>query len=163
MSRSSPLRRAPVSLARMRGLSLIEVLMSVLVLGIGLLGLALLQTTNLRLAQSSNNRTIATNLSSELMDDIRSNRLLVNKYVGTFKAADVSATSCTKTGTLKPEDQTAEFACKLKMALGPTAVGVVTVVTAPNKGPAVTIKIDWDDSRWKVTDKTTSFTMESTL
>ncbi|MBW8811741.1 MAG: type IV pilus modification protein PilV, partial [Lysobacter sp.] len=68
----------------MRGLSLIEVLVAVLVLGLGLLGLAMLQATNLRLAQSSNQRTIATNLSSDLLDDIRSNRLLAAQYTGTY-------------------------------------------------------------------------------
>ncbi|MET4726609.1 type IV pilus assembly protein PilV [Lysobacter enzymogenes] len=155
------MRGGPSAPARMRGLSLIEVLMSVLVLGLGLLGLAMLQTTNLRLAQSSNQRTIATNLSNDLLDDIRTNRLVATKYTGTYKAADVTVTACTKIGAMTPKDQTDEFACKMKQALGASAVAVVQVNTSTGR---VSIQLDWDDAkRWKALEGATSFSMETAL
>ncbi|MFK3649264.1 type IV pilus modification protein PilV [Lysobacter enzymogenes] len=154
-------RGGPASPARMRGLSLIEVLMSVLVLGLGLLGLAMLQTTNLRLAQSSNQRTIATNLSNDLLDDIRTNRLIAIQYNGTYKADGVTATDCTKTGAMTPKDQTDEFTCRMKQALGASAIAVVQVNTTTGR---VSIKLDWDDAkRWKVLEGATSFSMETAL
>ena len=61
--------------ARSRGFSLIEVLIALLVLAFGLLGFALLQTMNVRFVQSANYRTQATNLSYELLDQIRINRI----------------------------------------------------------------------------------------
>ncbi|WP_362062601.1 type IV pilus modification protein PilV, partial [Streptomyces sp. NPDC048255] len=54
-----------------RGFSMIEVLIAVLVIGLGLLGLAMLQTLNVRYAQSANYRTRATNLAYDLLDQIR--------------------------------------------------------------------------------------------
>ncbi len=65
-----------------RGFSLIEVMISVLILGFGLLGFALLQTMSVRFSQSSNQRTQATNLSYELLDQMRGNRVLWRSYWG---------------------------------------------------------------------------------
>ena len=61
---------------RQAGFSLIEVMVAVLVLGIGLLGFALLQTMTLRFTQSANYRTQATNLAYDLLDQMRANRHL---------------------------------------------------------------------------------------
>ncbi|MGH8081329.1 MAG: type IV pilus modification protein PilV [Lysobacter sp.] len=149
--------------ARQRGLSLIEVLMAVLVLGIGLLGLAMLQATNLRLSQSANQRTIATNLSNDLLDDIRSNRLLAAKYGGTYDAGTATANaSCAKLNKITPDDRKAAFTCRLREALGPSGKAVVTV--NPNK--TVRIAISWDDElRWSTAPgaAATEFKMESAL
>ncbi|GAB6460754.1 hypothetical protein bcgnr5380_59320 [Bacillus cereus] len=155
-------RRGGIPGARgQRGFSMIEVLIAVLVIGLGLLGLAMLQTTNLRLAQSSNQRTIATNLSNDLLDDIRTNRLLATKYTGTYKASTVSATNCTKIGAMTPKDQTDEFTCKMKQTLGASAVAVVQVNTSTGR---VSIQLDWDDAkRWKALEGATSFSMETAL
>lgn len=49
---------------------MIEVLIAIVVMSIGLLGFALLQTMNVRFVQSANFRTQATNLSYELLDQI---------------------------------------------------------------------------------------------
>lgn len=48
-------------------------MIAVLVLGVGLLGLALLQTMNVRFVQSANFRTQATNLGYEVLDQVRAN------------------------------------------------------------------------------------------
>lgn len=57
-----------------RGVTLIEILITLLVLAIGLLGLAALQSVSLRAGQISLNRTQATNLAYEVIDHARANR-----------------------------------------------------------------------------------------
>lgn len=56
---------------RARGFTLIEVLVSLFVLAVGLLGLALLQTTGLRLNTDSYSRTQATYAAYDIIDRMR--------------------------------------------------------------------------------------------
>lgn len=154
-------RQAPRTPGRVRGLSLIEVLVAVLVLGLGLLGLAMLQATNLRLAQSANQRTIATNLSSDLLDDIRSNRLLAAQYTGVYLASSVAAnTPCAQINTVTPDQRKTGFTCRMREALGDTARAEVAV----GNDKTISIVISWGDAqRWDPTQPKTSFTMDSAL
>ena len=62
-----------IPIAREKGFSLIEVLVALLVLSIGLLGLAALQTTSLKYNTDSYTRTQATLLAYDIMDRMRSN------------------------------------------------------------------------------------------
>ncbi|WP_297574827.1 type IV pilus modification protein PilV [uncultured Deefgea sp.] len=62
------------SIHQQSGLSLIEVMVSVMILGLGLLGLAALQTRSVMMNQSSYYRSIAADLAAELSDRIRANR-----------------------------------------------------------------------------------------
>lgn len=57
-----------------RGVTLIEILITLLVLAVGLLGLAALQSVSLRAGQISLNRTQAVNLAYEVIDHARANR-----------------------------------------------------------------------------------------
>lgn len=66
-------KRTPLSI-RQRGVTLIEILVTLLVLAIGLLGLAALQGISLQTGQVSMNRTQATNLAYEVIDHARANR-----------------------------------------------------------------------------------------
>lgn len=154
-------RHAPRTSGRNRGLSLIEVLVAVLVLGLGLLGLAMLQATNLRLTQSANQRTIATNLSSDLLDDIRSNRLLAAQYTGTYNASSVAAnTPCAQINTVTPDQRKTGFTCRMREALGETATAVVNV----GADRRVSIVISWGDAqRWDSSQRRTSFATDSAL
>lgn len=64
------------------GFSLLEVMIAVLVLSLGLLGLAALQGYSLQNNQSANHRTHASNLAYELIDSIRANPAAIPQYVG---------------------------------------------------------------------------------
>ena len=57
----------------MGGFTLLEVLIALLVLSIGLLGLAALQTTGLRANQMASMRTLATQFTYDITDRMRSN------------------------------------------------------------------------------------------
>lgn len=58
---------------RQTGFTLLEVLIALLVLSIGLLGLAALQTTGLRSNQMASMRTLATQFAYDITDRMRSN------------------------------------------------------------------------------------------
>jgi len=62
------------NLKRQRGVGLIEVLIALLVLSIGLLGLAALQTQALKFNQGAFLRTHATTLAYDALDRMRANR-----------------------------------------------------------------------------------------
>lgn len=66
------LNNAP--LRTMQGMSLIEILVAVLVLSIGVLGLAALQGFSLQAGQGAYHRTQATNIAYEIADFTRLNR-----------------------------------------------------------------------------------------
>ena len=79
------------------GFSLIEIMIAILVLAIGLLGFAMLQTMNLRFTQSANYRTQATNLAYDLLDQMRANRHDADDYVAaTFAPGAVADTACSR-------------------------------------------------------------------
>lgn len=63
--------------SRVRGVGMIEILITVLVLSVGLLGLAALQGFSLKSNQTAHHRTIATNIASELLDHMRVNRRML--------------------------------------------------------------------------------------
>ncbi len=63
--------------ARQRGVTLIEILITLLVLAIGLLGLAAIQGFSLKAGHTSYLRTQATNFAYEVADHARANRSAV--------------------------------------------------------------------------------------
>lgn len=143
---SSEHRRMSAARA-MRGFSLIEVLIAILVLSFGLLGLAMLQTMSVRYAESSNYRTQATNLAYELLDQIRVNRIDIGRYVGDYTAT-TQASACpgaSLTGDDRtPSDYLAGWRCRLGRALGEGAEAEVVL----QPGDVVEVHIAWSDERW---------------
>lgn len=86
-------------LGRTEGFSLVEVMIALLVLSIGLLGLAALQTTGLRFTQQSYQRTQAVILSYDMFDRIRANQegKLLGEYdtVAAGSIPSVALNKCT--------------------------------------------------------------------
>lgn len=74
MNRTTPSSALHAAFPHARGLTLVEILVALLVLSIGLLGLAALQTTSLRFNTSAYYRTQATALAYDLSDRMRANR-----------------------------------------------------------------------------------------
>lgn len=80
-----------------RGFSLVEVLVALLVLSIGLLGLAALQTTSLKYNNESYYRTQATYLAYDIIDRMRANTVGVSN--GNYDVPDSTTAASAKSST----------------------------------------------------------------
>lgn len=121
---------------RTAGFTLIEVLVAVLVLSIGLLGLAGLQTASLRNNNSAYMRSQAAILAYDMADRMRSNRdaAITGGY-------DLSLTnSYSGSGSIAADDLT-QWMATLTSIL-PAGQGEVDRTAS-----AVTVTVQWDDTR----------------
>ena len=131
------------NMIRQKGFTLLEVLVAVLVLAIGLLGLAGLQATSLRMNQSASTRSQATNLAYDMADRIRANRVqaLAGDYDSQALATTLPACAViTLSGTLAVRDIAFwrnAIACTLPLSTGSIA----------RTDDTFTITIQWDDTR----------------
>lgn len=68
------------SASRQRGVGLVEVLIAVLILAIGLLGLASMQTNGMRMTNGSMSRSQAVFLANDIVERARANRINRDEY-----------------------------------------------------------------------------------
>jgi type IV pilus assembly protein PilV len=122
-----------------RGATMIEVLIAVLVLAVGLLGVAALQATALRNSQSSYERSQATILAYSLLDAIRVDRANAAAYNTAGWLCDAPA------GATLAEQQLADWFGSFENNLGNTPSTCVRVSNC--EGATCTIELQWDDSR----------------
>lgn len=125
------------------GFSLIEVMVAVLVLGVGLLGFAFLQTANVRFTQSANYRTQATNFAYELLDQMRANRVSAPEYVGDYPAAEADCEPYAVGNNVPTKEFREAWSCRLSKALGESASARVV-----RTGDRYTVNVIWNDERW---------------
>lgn len=116
------------------GSTLIEILITVLVLSVGLLGMATLQFDAVKLNHDAFLRSQAVNLAYDMSDRIRSNRLAAESgdYDAQPAAAGADATAVA--------DITA-WQANLALAL-PTGTGSIT-----RRNEEFTVQVCWDESR----------------
>lgn len=157
------------------GAGLIEVLVAVLILGIGLLGLAGLQTQSLRFNTDSYYRTQATLLANDIMDRMRANKenaRTANNYAIKISEPDpsVSKTKC-ETAACSASDlakfDIVQWRAQLASVL-PSGIGEVVPQAANSAGwRPYTITIEFDASRGETNSdgsvKKTSFSFESRI
>jgi type IV pilus assembly protein PilV len=139
------MNRSPSRRCLQKGVSLIEVLIAILVLAFGMLGFALMQTMGVRFAESSNYRTQATNLAYDMLDMMRSNRLLAAQYTNaTFTGGAVPASCARTAGAVSINQNVATWQCRVRVVLGESANATVTYVSG-----VATVTVGWDDQRWE--------------
>lgn len=142
------------------GFTLIEVLIAIVVLAVGLLGFALLQTMSVRFAQSANYRTQATNLTYELIDQMRMNRVTASTYLGSYTATTDTADCVPATGVdRRAAHFKAAWQCRLGRALGEDASATVAQVP----GDLIEVSVTWGDDRWSVDPDAVTFTARTRL
>lgn len=130
-------RHALRSPAAIRGVGLIEVLVAVLVLAIGLLGVAAMQATALRNSQSSLERSQGVMHVYTILDAMRANPDAARSGGYNMGMTCVAPAA----GSLITSDQR-QWITVLQQNLGATACGQVNCVA-----PVCTITVRWDDSR----------------
>lgn len=132
----------PAVAFRCRGVTLLEILIALLILSIGLLGLAGLQTVSLQFNTSAYYRTQATALAYDLADRMRANReaALADLYNVDFEDPPPACDTPAAARTVPQQDIAAwrnALACRLPMSTGAVS----------RAGEAFTITVRWDDSR----------------
>jgi type IV pilus assembly protein PilV len=141
------------------GISLVESLVAMLVLSIGMLGIAALYVESLRSGRSALARTQAVMLVSDMADRMRANSGVANLYVKTADATGSLSTACNGgSGTCTPANMAAnDIAVWHQMVddradnpasgqLGlPNGRGTIAITTA---GPPriMTITVQWEDA-----------------
>lgn len=137
-SSTIPLR--PAARATANGFALLEVLVALLVLSLGLLGLASLQAATVQFNHSAYLRSQATSLAYEIADRMRANRQAA--LDGAYDGVDFSNPVCGAGGgaTVAERDIGAwrdNLSCTL-----PSGDGSIE-----RDGRTVTITVRWDESR----------------
>lgn len=157
-----PLGGCPPHPGSGRGFTIIEVLVTTVVLGAGLLGLARLQTESLRNTQIAEQRTEAARLAADMADRMRANAQGVadRNYDNNDSTASSGCIASACTPAQIADDDLAEWRTALQARLpgGVDVAGAVCIDSTPNDGapgaPACdsignvyAIKIWWDDLR----------------
>jgi type IV pilus assembly protein PilV len=142
------------------GLSLIEVLITVVLVSIGLLGLAGLQLTSVQNSNSSGERFVATTLAQDIIERMRANRSnAVSKDNPIAERYDLAMDADPAAGTVAGDDLVAWMAA-LAAAL-PSADGSVDV----DDNNVATVVVQWTDASDKNADdsRAMSLVLSTTL
>ncbi len=116
-----------------RGMSLLEVLIAVLILGIGVLGIAAMQAYALRNSQSSMQQSQAVIASSSILDSVRANP--TGTYNLTMACTPPSA------GATVASNDLHDWITGLQTSIGPSACGSIAC-----NGNVCTVNVQWTDS-----------------
>lgn len=132
---------------RQSGATLIEVLVTVVVLGVGLLGLAGLQATTLRSGYSAHLRSQATWLANDIIDRMRANRQAA--LAGDYDLAAFPGSLCNP-ALVATGSRAAQDLAEWRNALGcglPNGTGRIERVNN-----AFSVLIRWTDARGNIKD-----------
>lgn len=164
------------SVRRARGFTLLEVLISILVVAFGLLGIAGLQVFALKNSQSATYRTIATTLANDIIDRVKSNAVGADN--GDYNKSaladyetgvDIDCSRFCTTQQVAMRDLY-EWQQLVKSSL-PGGVGIVCIDSAPGNpataaapscdpGKQYAVKIWWADERSNANPLTGLFTTQ---
>jgi len=139
-----------------KGFSLIEALVAFLLLSVGMLGIASLQTMSLKSGHTAALRTVAVMKADEILESIRSNPTALSSYaagtadMGTDNGCSettVAAVDCT------PEELARDELSRWKNSLfealpenaATTASVVVTAPVAPSTMTTIVVTINWSE------------------
>jgi type IV pilus assembly protein PilV len=150
--------------SRSKGFTLVEVLVSLVILSIGLLGIAKLMLVSSHANDSAYLRSQATALAYQMLDDMRANRQAALPPTSSYNTAAAApvvfpypgvacvGTACTNSTQVALYDLF-QWGMRLDANSGlvpagalPTGRGSVTTVTDANNQTTVTIVVSWNDS-----------------
>lgn len=139
-----------MGIAKQRGFTLIEVLITLLILSIGLLGLAGLQMTALKLNDSAERRSQATILAYDILDRMRANRSAAESgsYNITTATSPAAASCVGASANCSATDMKNYDLYEWRQALAqrlPAGSGEIS--TSSGTPPTVTIKVQWNDEK----------------
>lgn len=140
------------------GFSLIEVLVSLVVLSVGMLGVGKLVLFTSRANDSAYMRSQATALAYTILDSMRANRqtALTGSYTVAYGAYANPGVSCNTaasacSGTIGAQYDLYQWKSRLLVALGSTGDGQIVTVSVPDAttgatNVTATIQVKWNDT-----------------
>lgn len=137
-------------ISRQSGSSMVEVLVSIVVLGIGLLGLVQMQAASLANNQSAYKKSQAAVLTYDIADRMRANPGSIDSYLTSSMTLEEATTegqqsSCKNqdgcSTTELSQDDLRDWHAALTTAL-PGAIGIITLAD-----DIYTISVSWDENR----------------
>jgi len=132
-----------------KGFTLLEVLIAMVVLSIGLLGVAGMQANSLRNNHNAFIKTQASNLAADLADRMRANKSVKDNYVFDTDDGVTAAPTCISTGCTPAQMATYDIAMwsdqftRDEKPILPDGRGVTSI-----NGNTVTINILWTDLQY---------------
>jgi type IV pilus assembly protein PilV len=135
---------------REAGFTMIEVMVALVVLAVGLLGIAALLLKSLQSGRTATYRTQAVNLAADLADRIRSNRTAQAGYGTLFADAPAVVGACDTTGGCSDADLAATDLARWKETIAdllPEGQGQVVVQLPAAAGEPATylVSIQWTE------------------
>lgn len=131
---------------RQKGFGLLEVLITVVILAIGLLGLAGLQATGLKYNHSAYNRSQSSILAYDIIDRMRANQVAIANYVtatATEKSNCMTLAGCTPFEMVQNDLFEWETVIAATFAAGTGAISV----DGSGTNTTYTVEITWNDDR----------------
>lgn len=134
-----------------RGIGLIEVLISMLILGIGVLGMISVQNRALQFNQGALHESRAAILANDIMDRIRANPTQASRYRIALSESPPSANDCSGSSANCSEPQLADFDLaswrgEISQSL-PAGTGEVREIPGPGDSSIFIVTIQYQDSR----------------
>jgi type IV pilus assembly protein PilV len=136
--------------ARQLGFTMVEVLVALVVLAIGLLGIAALYLNSLQAGRTAIYRTEAVTLAADIADRIRMNRSAQNAYGTAFTDVEVAVPACETTGGCTDAELATTDISGWKTAITerlPEGEGqvVVTPPIAPGEPTSYVVTVRWSE------------------
>lgn len=119
------------------GFTMVETLVALVVLAIGMLGIAALYLNSLQAGRTAIYRTEAVNLAADLADRIRSNRTAVAGYGNVYADAFAEVAACFTTAGCTPAQLATSDLSRWKADIAqqlPNGQGQVVVTPSPGPG-----------------------------
>lgn len=137
--------KLPVNKRTQQGTSLLEVMISVLIMAVGLLGIAAMQATALRNSQGSTERSQAVILSYSIVDAMRANR--VAAIAGEYNTTGWMC-ALPDAGTLAGNDRRQWLQAMRQFIAGNVADATVCgSIACANATGICVVGVRWDESR----------------
>lgn len=164
-----------IKLRSQRGFSLIEVMVTIVIVSFGLLGLAGMMFSSVTAGQVSMSRSVAVNLSNEIADRIRTNWKGVQEGAyddveeSDYAGATACATTCV-TGECDPETQAVLDICLWKKQVARLLPGGTASIAVsegnlscatPSEVCSFNVTINWNESAYRTEESGSAFEVAS--
>jgi type IV pilus assembly protein PilV len=139
----------PSALRKQHGATLIEVLIAVLILGLGLLGMAALQTRALQGSQSATQRSQAVMSVQEMLDILRVDRVAANSgvYNTPSNGAQAICIPTTYSSNSLPDTARRDWLQAMQNSMSNGNDSDICGAIFCNGFFVCTVRIEWDDSK----------------